>query len=348
MQIPTPWPDLRLYARDGGEINPYAPENGALFRGEEAFEDEMTGWRRWSKPSPEPLLDADFEAILLDSIQNQAPTIAALARELARKIGVQNAEKAPVLVAILRAGAPICALLAPLLSSHFNEKIPICALSLFAGLGWDETALEQITADFPDRTLIFVDGWTSGGGVAVELRVSFARWIAKGKADFTRGKGPQLAVLCDPRGVADLSAVRADVFVPSSCFTAPETLGFSRGFARKNGGLFGVYRFPSSLLRRNWIEKWLDILQIAPAELPLSDELKPTPAPGGFRIHSNEVTRALINRSPREVWLRDDEKTAQKTLAPMLHLAKLRGVPVEFDCLEIAELGALAIARMSE
>ena len=346
--IQTPWPKLHLYARDCGEINPYDGANADLFRGEEAFAPDVAGWKRWSKPSPEPQLNADFEPILLASIAHQAPQIHAMARALAGKIVASNPDKPPVLIAILRAGAPICALLAPLLSERYGQAIPICAFSMFYGLGWDEKALEQILADYPHHAPIFVDGWTSGGGVATQIQLSFDAWITKGKPDFTDGNGPQFAVLCDPRGVATYSAVRADFWVPSAAFTAPETLGFSRGFAFEDGGLFGVYRFPPSQRKPRWVAAWLDVLNAPPAPLPPDDANAATATlpPDGFRVHVNEVTRALITREPLEIWLRPAENEARQTLAPLLYLANQRGVPLKFGRADLADWGALAVARM--
>lgn len=342
----SPWPNLRLYARDCGQIDPYDDANTALFRGEEAFAPDVVGRKRWSKPSPEPQLDADFAPILLDSIAHQAPQINAMARALAGKIIVANRDKPPVLIAILRAGAPICALLAPLLSEHYGEPIPVCAFSMFYGLGWDDVALTQILADYPHYTPVFVDGWTSGGGVATQIARSFDAWKTNGKPDFTGGENPQFAVLCDPRGVATYSAVRADFWVPSAAFTAPETLGFSRGFAFEDGGLFGVYRFPASQLQPSWIEAWLDVLNATPVPLPPDDAATAPLPPAGFRVHVNEVARALINRDPLEIWLRPAEIEAQQTLVPLLYHAQKRGVPVGFGRDDLANWGALAVARM--
>ena len=342
----SPWPNLRLYARDCGEIDPYDVSNADLFRGEAAFSPDVEGWKRWSKPSPEPRLDAAFEPILLDSIAHQAPQINAMARALAAKIIESNPDKPPVLLAILRAGAPICALLAPLLAHHYQQTIPVCAFSMFYGLGWDDVALTQILADYPDHTPIFVDGWTSGGGVAKQIARSFEEWKANGNADFTNGTSPQFAVLCDPRGVAQHSAIRADFWVPSAAFTAPETLGFSRGFAFEDGGLFGVYRFPIEQRKPDWVAAWLKVLHANSAPLPPDDAPDVQPTPDGFRVHVNEVTRALINRDPLEIWLRTDENEAQQTLAPLLYLANKRGVPVEFGRTALENWGALAVARM--
>ena len=367
--IQTPWPNLRLYARPCGLVDPYDAANAALFRGEEAFADDLEGWRRWSKPSPEPRLDAEFEPILLDSIAQQAPQIGAMARVLANKIASANPNEPPVLVAVLRAGVPVSALLAPLLSAYYGAPVPVCAFSLFYGLGWDDVALEQIIADFPDRPLVFVDGWTSGGGVARQIQISFEAWKARGRADFAAGTTPQFAVLCDPRGAATHSAIRADFWVPSAAFTAPETLGFSRGFAFENGSLFGVYRFPREQLKPHWVAAWLDILNVpeqsgtgvffqsgrgdfekleadVSSALPPDDAPATHSAPDEFRVHVNEVTRALINRDPREIWLRLGESAARQTLAPLLYLAQKRGVPVEFGRAELDNWGALALARM--
>ncbi|HEX8465682.1 MAG TPA: hypothetical protein VF627_13775, partial [Abditibacterium sp.] len=172
-------------------------------------------------------------------------------------------------------------------------------------------------------------------------------WKQAGKPDFARGASPKLAVLCDPRGKADFRAVRADVFVPSACFTAPETLGFSRGFALGEAELFGVYEFPAQHLKPDWVKSWLDVLNAVPAPVPPDFEGEIEMAPPGVRIHINEVVRALINRNPREIWLCDDQTVARQRLAPLLHLAKLRKIPVRFERIEPRRWGAMAAAPMA-
>ena len=345
--IPTPWPNLALYARPAGEIDPYDEANVGLFRGEEAFAPSVAGWRRWSKPSPEPRPDAAFEELLLHSVRREKAAVLGMVETLADRVAASVASP-PLLVAVLRAGVPVAALLARALSRRLGgDAVPVAALSLFDGLGWDVAALSAALADYPGRPVVFVDGWTSGGGVAGELSRSWKRWTASGNPDFTGGDGPSLAVLCDPRGVAAFSAVEADRFVPSSLFTAPETLGFSRGFATgpEGSGMFRVYGFPPSLLRPRYIEAWMSE-DVAPEVEAVRDEPPAPPAPPGWRVHVNEVVRALINRSPREVLLRDDEATAAGYLAPVLHLCRLRGVPVSYGRAEVAGWGALAAARM--
>ena len=348
--IPTPWPNLAVYAKPAAEIDPYDPANAPLFRGEEAFAPDVTGWRRWSKPSPEPRPDATFEALLLAAVAREKAAVLGMVETLSERVAASVASP-PLLVAVLRAGVPVATLLARALSRRLGDgAVPVAALSLFDGLGWDGAALEQALEAYPARPVIFVDGWTSGGGVAGELARSWERWTAAGGPDFTGGEGPRLAVLCDPRGLARFSAVRADRFVPSSLFTAPETLGFSRGFATgpEGSGMFRVYRFPRSLLRPRYIEAWMSEEGITQLEAPQDEALPGSVPPPGWRLHVNEVVRALINRSPREVLLGDDEATAAESLAPVLHLCRMRGVPVSYGRQEVAAWGAAAAARMGD
>ena len=345
--IETPWPNLAVYAKPAGEVDPYDGANAPLFRGEEAFAPGVTGWRRWSKPSPEPRPDATFEELLLTAIQNEKGAVLGMVETLAGRVA-SSLDSPPLLVAVLRAGVPVAALLARALSRRFGGAgVPVAALSLFDGLGWDVAALQGALEDHPGRPVVFVDGWTSGGGVAGELARSWERWISAGNADFTYREGPRLAVLCDPRGLASFSAVRADRFVPSSLFTAPETLGFSRGFATgpEGSGMFRVYRFPRNLLRPRYVEAWISEEGATELEAPRDEEPPASVPPPGWRLHVNEVIRALINRSPREVLLRDDED-AVGSLAPVLHLCRLRGIPVSYARREVAAWGAVAAARM--
>ncbi len=343
--IRNPWPDLQVLARSAGPLHPYDPANRPLFRGEEAFAPHIVGWRRWSKPSPEPPLDDGFAGLLLRSIRARQELVAALVERLTQRV-LTETDRAPLLLAILRAGVPVGHLLARRLERHYGEPVPLVAISLFQKLGWDDQALAQALALHPDRPIWFVDGWTSRGGVARELRSAHQRWCQAGRPDFTAGRGPRLAVLLDPRGQAQATASRQDLFIPSACFTAPETLGFSRSFATEDGGMFRVYLFPPELQRPELVRAWTDIAQVRPAALPEERVEDQEPLPPGWRLHINEVVRALINRDPQEIFLRASEDEARRTLAPVLHLCQLRGVPVRYGRQELCRHGAAAIARM--
>jgi hypothetical protein len=346
-KIKTPWPNVTVYAEFAGLIDPYDLERSNCFRGEEAFEASVTGWKRWSKPSPEPQFDRGFGKLLLGSIAAQAENIAGLIDSLATQI-IAGSTKAPVLVGVLRAGLPISYLLSKELERRNpSQKVPVVAISLFQGLGWDEQALLEVCNDYPDRTLWFIDGWTSGGGVAGELKASYKRWLEKGHPQLDEKDGmPLFGVLCDPRGFATAAATRQDVFIPSSCFTAPETLGFSRGFAVDPTSMLRVYSFPEDYIRMDYLRAWNATRYANVGPLPSAPDVEAAMPEKGWRLHINEVVRALVNRDPKEVWLAVSQEQAERELAPVLYMCKSRNIPVSFDRNEVASWGSLAAARM--
>jgi hypothetical protein len=321
-----------------------------MFRGEEAFAPDVTGWRRWSKPSPEPPLDETFRNLVLEAIQQRAASISGLVDRLARAM-LPTLSAPPLLVAILRAGVPVGALLAQRLRTWLQAEVPLVALSLFAGIGWDAVALQAALQRHPGRPVWFVDGWTGRGRVARELQHSYQHWLQRGGEAFAGSEGPRLAVLCDPAGAAHACGVQADYFVPAACFTAPETLGFSRGFVREEPGMFRVYLYPRRLLEPQYLEAWLQIAHTPPDTVPCQTAEKTrttaedTPPPG-YRIHSSEVARALINRAPREVLFRDDAVTVSTYLAPLQYLCEMRAIPMRYQCPQVAAWGTQVAACM--
>lgn len=344
--LTTIWPDLQLFATDAGEIHPYPIENRHYFRGEEAFLATTPIEQRWFKPSPEFQINQTFRQLLINSLQQQASYLNALVDRLVQKL-LRELTEPPVLVAILRAGVPIAALLSQQLSRHLQQSVPLTALSLFYGIGWDTTALSEIIATYPQRPLWFVDGWTSSGAVARTLKTAYVHWLQQGRSDFTQGQGIRFIVLSDPGGYADHAATHEDLFVPSAGFTAPETLGFSRGFIN-GSGLFKVYRFPTTLADPLLIAHWLKITETPPVYLHEKSESMPQKvhSPAGWKLHINEVIRTLINRTPKEIWLADHFEVAQKMLAPLIYLAELRKVPIRYECQAVIQWGARAAARL--
>ncbi len=339
----SPWQHLELIATDAGEIDPFDPKNLPLFRGEEAFSPEVQGWQRWSKPSPEPNVDPLFQQALLSSIQSQAGILSAMTTTVGQQL-CQKVSQPPLLISILRAGVPIAALLANYLAKQYQTQIPWVALSLFYGLGWDEEALKIALQRYPNRPVWFIDGWTSGGGVAKQLQLSYEQWLQAGHADFTGEQGPQLAVFCDPKGVAQIRASHQDYFIPSACFTAPETLGFSRGF-RLGSGLFQVYRFPNKYLYPRYIETWLETVNQSPSTLNMGQPCDAR-TKAAYRIHINEVIRAVVNRNPKEILLQCTQAEATQQLQPLLYLCKLRQIPIKYQQSQLQTMNTLAAAWM--
>ncbi|MBF0203495.1 MAG: hypothetical protein HQK67_04080 [Desulfamplus sp.] len=257
-------------------------------------------------------------------------------------------------VSILRAGVPITEWLCTMLPGTVGV-----ALSLFVGVGIDAIALAAIERDFPDRSIIFVDGWTGKGGVAREL--------AK------LNKGP-LAVLIDPWGWADFAGIKEDIFCPSACFTGLATLGFSRTFVVEKDKIFSALRFSKEFAKPELVKSWKECAppfpvlsgvdqseiqkyeiqkyEIQNSELIKSEiiksevqkidaktnEIKKFEAKTDLRIHSNEVCRALINAAPKNLLFADDKHFAQKHFLLLLKLAEQRGIKSEFNARHLKQL----------
>ncbi|MBW2100715.1 MAG: hypothetical protein JRG68_08205, partial [Deltaproteobacteria bacterium] len=189
------------------------------------------------------------------------------------------------------------------------------AVSLFVGLGIDTVALNRLRSDFPDRSIVFVDGWTGRGGVA--------------KAISSLEAGP-LAVLIDPWGWADFSGIQEDVFCPSACFTGLATLGFSRTFFVDENKLFSAYKFADKFSQTELVKSWQNLCPkkiLTPRKNYINKFFTETP----LRIHSNEVCRALINAAPKTLFFADDKSFAEQNFSLLIKLAEKRSVPLEFN-----------------
>jgi Phosphoribosyl transferase (PRTase) len=263
----------------------------------------------WQCPSPEPKLPNEFWQQVHSNLVHRDIQIAA--SHLAGAIA--NWENDPnqlLFVAILRAGVPIADWLCRLLPGSVAVSI-----SLFTGLGIDQVALMDLRLTYPNRKLIFVDGWTGRGGVARE--------IAK------LGLGP-LAVLIDPWRVATFSGSFNDLFCPSACFTGVTTLGFSRTFYTDERSWFSAYLLPSKYTRPDLVRAWQNA---CPTEV-----LDPLPHQAimristNLRVHSNEVCRALINADPEILYFTDDESYAKEHYPLILELAELRSINILYNC----------------
>jgi hypothetical protein len=273
----------------------------------------------WRTPSPEPTLPASVISQLSMPLRHDSPIIAAAAN-LAGQIAAYAAPDQILFVAILRAGVPLADWLTRML--HGSKAV---ATSLFVGHGIDAVALEMIRSDFPNRKLVFVDGWTGKGGVADEL--------AK------LNQGP-LAVLCDPWGVADFRGTFEDILSPSACFTGPTTLGFSRTFTRGVDQTFAAYKFPPSLLYESIVSVWQQSCPIqtrpqTPVNRQLTNRIQTT-----LRLHSNEVCRALINANPQQLLFADSDLIAQQKYSLLIELANKQGVPQKYNATELHSLYA--------
>ncbi|MBC6474028.1 MAG: hypothetical protein GDA48_15480 [Hormoscilla sp. GM102CHS1] len=324
-----------VYAQFMAEIDPF--RDLQYFRKYLAYDGHNNFW---SKPCPEPNLEDEFWQLVLPKLANEKLQLAAT--RLAAAIIRTTPDPSKLLfVAILRGGVPIADWLCRLLPGSVAV-----ALSLFVGIGIDRVALQNVRSDYPDRQIIFVDGWTGKGGVAREL------------SKLGSGKIGPLAVLIDPWGWADFSGAVDDLFCPTACFTGVATLGFSSGFYVDDRSLFSSYLFPEAYCRPQLVTTWQNSCP-APTLKGGATGTKPTRrAPSAaqgldllstslvkqrfwletdLRIHSNEVCRGLMNANPDTLYFADDRIYVREHYSLILALAERRGVKIVYEAKHLAD-----------
>ncbi|MCP4352500.1 MAG: hypothetical protein GY795_44140 [Desulfobacterales bacterium] len=301
----NPW-DQPVYAQFREKIDPFRDHQyfrplDRLYNGDNSF---------WSVPSHEPPLNKHFWELVSCHLNNDR--IKKAAASLANAIAHWEPDgKKLVFAAILRAGVPVADWLCRLLPGSAAVSI-----SLFVGLGIDKAALKLIRQQYPNRKIIFVDGWTGKGGVAREI---------------SQTKAGPLAVLIDPWGCADFSGAGDDLFCPSACFTGAATLGFSRTFYVNSESLFAAYLFPREYCQEELVKNWQ---MNSPKHLnsyEYAETKKKFFKQTDMRLHSNEVCRALINADPDTVYFFNDPVYVKEHYPLLLALAELRKVKVVYN-----------------
>lgn len=332
------FPGVKVYLDSAGPVDPYAGQG--LFRGEECFDGSLNGWRRWTRPSPEPAPDPALNAILMDSMRKKSVSIAALHDILLERILTRAGNQPVLLVAILRAGVFISAGLAARARICRGLDIPVAALGLFHEAGLDGAAWQQIRADYPDRMPVLVDGWTGRGVAAGEIR----RSLACGSASAGHMREWPIATLVDPGHYGDLWATDRDTLMDCAHFSAPEVLGFSRAFITAPDRPWQAYDYPPDYRNQDLIDAWMGIFT-RPVEAGFAGESEETqnlqellqeltaytgvPA-RDWKVNSNEVARTFVNREPRALLLGLPETRAREEMPAFIYLAGKHHVPVEF------------------
>ncbi|MBF0225847.1 MAG: cysteine protease StiP family protein [Desulfobacterales bacterium] len=150
-----------------------------------------------------------FHNSLRDNKRCMAENLFHLASVIANKF-----EDKITLVSIARAGTPIGVLLKKILNKYFSKEVIHFSISIIKSRGIDENALRYIlyTANCPPKSIVFIDGWTGKGEIAKEMRQSVH---AFNKANNTN-ISPELYVLSDLCGAADISVSHDDYLIPSS------------------------------------------------------------------------------------------------------------------------------------
>lgn len=319
--------NMRLYVELVQEVDPYTQL--------EHFRSRQVGYSGnndfWKTPSPEPEFAESLRVALHSEVREMADSavgwqLCGALRRLAANVRQAYDPRQLLLVSILRAGVPIADWLRALLPG--SEAV---MASLFVGTGIDREALAAIQSDFPDRQILFVDGWTGKGGVADTLR--------------ELGAG-DLAVLVDPWRLASFRGTSQDLLCPSALFTGPTTLGFSRSFVHDEAKPFRALRFPSRYLDTELVSQWRSLPKVWQRTNPplaleneaSEEEFVRPERTTNLRIHANEVCRALINSNPDELRFYDDPAQAKQEFRLLVQLAEIQHVPIRYACRELSRL----------
>lgn len=297
------------------------------------------------EPSPD-YLDAYLAALDANALR-VARGVVALARRISARV-----EGRIRLVSLARAGTPVGVLLRRTLVQHFRREAEHFSISIIAGRGIDERALDYLRgrADFEDGQVVFVDGWTGKGVIGRSLR----KYIAEYNAARDARLDPTLHVLADLCGSTEAAATSDDYLIPSCLLGATVSGLVSRSILNDDvvasGGFHGCRYFPEWSDRdqsRSFIEAVMGRVDLQldadqSTRLRNLDVERLRAAQGLERLRTRfghpdtallkpglgEATRALLRRGAARVFVRDphDEDTQ-----PLLQLAREKRVEVHGD-----------------
>ncbi|MDO4263489.1 MAG: tellurite-like stress resistance cysteine protease StiP [Deinococcus sp.] len=267
------------------------------------------------------------------SLQRGGPRVAELLVRLAGTLYHQYGHRA-VLVSLARAGTPVgCALRR--LARRWGVDWPHFTVSIIRGVGLDPVALAQIQRAYPDRPLVFVDGWTGKGSIYAALRDSLPQ-----------GCPPHLAVLSDPAGVATHAATFEDLLLPHAALNATVCGLLSRTLLPAAEGERHRALVETGLRSADQTEDYLSALDTLTAGHTSPPAASPTPGTRPMRPFGavwalaqalgvrdphlvkpsvGEATRVFLRRQPAGLWVRDQRSPE---VAHLLLMAGAAGVPV--------------------
>jgi len=304
----------------------------------------QSGRRHYSEMiAPESVPGAAYLALYHAALARNGARLAQDVANLAAHLAARRPGRDVVIVSLARAGTPIGVLLARTLRA-WGHRASHYSISIIRDRGVDQVALASIATRHDPADAVFVDGWTGKGAIAGELRAALA--------DHPHGFAPQLAVIADPAGQADIAAtdddyliasgllngivsglvsrsiLNADVVGPDdfhACVTYPQYAGadLSRAFVDAIAPLAAA-AVPQPITghdaRRPALRKDCEAMMealLARAGTRDRNRIKPGIA---------EATRALLRRIPERLAVRD---SADPDVAHLLHLAAEHGIAVE-------------------
>ena len=141
----------------------------------------------------------------------------AVAQAVATVTELVLAERGPgaVLASLARAGTPIGALMRRWARYAHGLDLPHYTLSIVRGRGIDELALRYLADRHEPADVVFVDGWTGKGAIAVELAAAVETGPVRIGAF-----SAELAVLADTGACVRTFGTREDFLIPSACLNS--------------------------------------------------------------------------------------------------------------------------------
>lgn len=283
-----------------------------------------------------------FEEALARHLGRLGHDIACLAETLARRVAQGALPNEITLCSLVRAGVPYGVVLRRALVERGVDCVHY-GVSIIRDRGLDPVAMDHVLSRRNRAGIVFVDGWTGKGAIASELRRA---WAALGHA----GR-PQLVVLTDPAGVADLAAGHEDWLIPSGILGANVSGLVSRTVLNRTmvgpgdfHGTVHVGHLQDIDMSRRYVDAVsqaarraracpiqmdpaLQAARRAASEACVSCIAKLHAVENRTRIKPGiaEATRAVLRRRPDRVFLRD---AADPDLAALVHLCRADGVPL--------------------
>jgi hypothetical protein len=294
---------------------------------------------------PDPIYLSLFDA----AMDRNAPRLGRDIQVLAQTILAQHGQDI-CLVSLARAGTPIGVLLRRALlrsgvtAAHYS-------VSIIRGRGLDLNALDYILERHSDGSVVFVDGWTSKGGISRQLAASVELFNA------TRGTqlSGDMAVVADLCGHAGWAATSDDYLVPSAVLNGivsglvsrtilnSEVIGesdFHGCVVQQELAPFDRSRDFVNRVMRSWDESSVGESRTWKQEGRSAQQLRATqflsnamaqfdiPDPNLLKVGVGESTRALLRRVPQRLFIRT---CSNNDVSHLLHLAMQMEISVVED-----------------
>jgi hypothetical protein len=159
--------------------------------------------------------DAEYRQ-LFDRVLGESASRLALAVGRVTELVLQERGSDLVLASLARAGTPIGILMRRWARFRHGLDLPHYALSIVRGRGIDTVALRYLSQQHDAAKVVFVDGWTGKGAIAVELTAA----IDDFRNRFGIAFNPELAVLADPGHCVRTFGTRDDFLIASACLNS--------------------------------------------------------------------------------------------------------------------------------